>query len=78
MRAGRLEARRRARRATLGVCGAAHFVHDGFSALLYLVLPSWQAEFGLSLAQVGLLKSVQKYPQKLKEAHWSAPGASRQ
>ena len=51
-------AHKRAARATLGVCGAAHFVHDGFSALLYLVLPSWQAEFGLSLAQVGLLKSV--------------------
>ncbi len=58
MRAGRDAIDRRAGRATLGACGAAHFLHDGFSALLYLVLPSWQAEFGLSLAQVGLLKSV--------------------
>lgn len=40
-----------------GACGA-HAVHDGFSDLLYLLLPFWQAEFGLSLAQVGFLKTA--------------------
>jgi MFS family permease len=32
-------------------------VHDGFSDLLYLLLPVWQAEFALSLSQVGVIKS---------------------
>ncbi len=45
------------RRATLGASSLAHFVHDGFSDVLYLLLPLWQAEFGLSLAQVGVLKA---------------------
>lgn len=40
-----------------GACGA-HAVHDGFSDLLYLLLPFWQAEFGLTLAQVGFLKTA--------------------
>jgi MFS family permease len=41
----------------LGVTCSAHVLHDGFTDLLYLLLPIWQAEFGLSLAQVGLLKT---------------------
>lgn len=41
----------------LGVACSAHVLHDGFTDLLYLLLPIWQAEFGLSLAQVGLLKT---------------------
>ena len=45
------------RRATLGSCSLAHFLHDGFSDVIYLLLPLWQAEFALSLTQVGLLKS---------------------
>ena len=44
-------------RRALGVAGAAHVVHDGYTDLLYLLLPVWQAEFGLGYAQVGLLKS---------------------
>ncbi len=43
---------------TLTTCGATHFLHDGFSAMLYLLLPVWQAEFGLSLAQAGLLRGL--------------------
>jgi FSR family fosmidomycin resistance protein-like MFS transporter len=46
------------RRATLLVAGAAHVLHDGFSASLYLLLPVWQAEFALSLAQVGMLRAA--------------------
>jgi MFS family permease len=44
-------------RRALGVAGAAHAVHDGYTDLLYLLLPIWQAEFGLGYAAVGLLKS---------------------
>lgn len=45
-------------RATLTTCGVAHAVHDGFGDCIYLFLPLWQAELGLSLAQVGLTKSM--------------------
>ncbi len=44
-------------RRALGVAGVAHVVHDGYTDLLYLLLPIWQAEFGLGYAQVGMLKS---------------------
>ena len=42
---------------TFATCILAHLLHDGFSAALYLFLPVWRAEFGLSLFQVGILKS---------------------
>jgi len=42
----------------LAACCGAHVLHDGYSDLLYVLLPVWQAEFGLALAQVGLLRSV--------------------
>jgi MFS family permease len=44
--------------AVLGLASAAHFVHDGFSDVLYVLLPIWTGEFGLSFAQVGLLKTA--------------------
>ena len=47
----------RRRRGVLTTSGATHFLHDGFSDSIYLLLPLWQAEFGLSLAATGLLKS---------------------
>jgi MFS transporter, FSR family, fosmidomycin resistance protein len=47
----------RARGVLATVCGA-HFVHDGFSDLLYVLLPVWSQQLGLSFAQTGLLKSV--------------------
>ncbi len=46
------------RRGVLASCGVTHFLHDGFSDVVYLFLPIWQAEFGLSLAQTGILKSA--------------------
>lgn len=49
---------RRRARATLATGGTAHFVHDGFSDGLYVLLPLWTEAFGLSLTQVGLLKTV--------------------
>jgi MFS family permease len=46
------------RRGVLAIGGGAHFVHDGFSDAIYVLLPLWAQEFGLSHAQVGLLKSA--------------------
>lgn len=42
----------------LAACCGAHMLHDGYSDLLYVLLPVWQAEFGLALAQIGLLRSI--------------------
>ena len=47
----------RARR-TLGICGGAHCLHDGFTDVIYVLLPIWRDALGLSLVQVGLLKSI--------------------
>ena len=38
-------------------CGA-HVLHDGFTDLLYVLLPLWQAQFGLDYAAVGLLRAL--------------------
>ena len=35
-----------------------HFVHDGFSEILYVLLPVWAAEFRLSLWQVGFIRTA--------------------
>jgi FSR family fosmidomycin resistance protein-like MFS transporter len=40
------------------VAYAAHALHDGFTDLLYVLLPLLQAEFALAYAQTGLLRSV--------------------
>jgi MFS family permease len=45
-------------RAVLGTACATHFVHDGFSDIVYVLLPIWSMEFGLNFAQVGLLKTA--------------------
>jgi MFS family permease len=44
-------------RRTMGVACGAHVLHDGFTDLLYVLLPLWQAEFGLGYAEVGLLRA---------------------
>jgi len=43
---------------TLGACCGAHILHDGYTDLLYLMFPIWQMAFGLSLAEVGSLKTL--------------------
>jgi len=43
-------------RRALGIAGTAHVVHDGYTDLLYVLLPVWQAEFGLGYAEVGMLR----------------------
>ncbi len=44
------------RRAVLGAGGFTHFIHDGFTDTLYVLLPLWAEAFGLSHTHVGALK----------------------
>lgn len=46
------------RRAVLRTCSGVHFIHDGLSDALYVLMPLWQAEFALTLTQVGVIKSL--------------------
>ena len=48
----------RAGKRALAASLAAHILHDGYTDLLYVLLPVWQTELTLSLAQVGFLKST--------------------
>src|SRR5437763_14336996 len=52
-----LDVKNRAR-AVLAAASAIHFVHDGFSDILYVLLPLWAREFRLGYAQVGLIRTV--------------------
>ena len=45
-------------RRALGVACGAHVLHDGYTDLIWIALPIWQAEFGLSYAAVGLLRMI--------------------
>jgi MFS family permease len=47
-----------ARRRVLWTTGGAHALHDGYTDLLYVLLPVWQAEFGLGYAALGLLRGL--------------------
>ncbi|HET9715018.1 MAG TPA: MFS transporter [Pseudolabrys sp.] len=47
-----------AERRALGVACGAHALHDGYTDLVYVMLPIWQAEFGLGFAALGLMKTV--------------------
>ena len=44
-------------RAVLGTATVAHFVHDGFADILYVLLPLWASEFSLSFTQIGLIRT---------------------
>src|SRR5215510_3871097 len=52
-----LAARREERRAAGVACGA-HALHDGYTDLIVVMLPVWQAEFGLGYAELGLLRGL--------------------
>src|SRR5262245_45147283 len=41
-----------------GVAGGAHALHDGYTDLIYVMLPIWQSEFGLAYAQIGALRGL--------------------
>ncbi len=45
-------------RRAIGVASGAHALHDGYTDLIYVMLPLWQAEFGLSYAAIGALRGV--------------------
>lgn len=49
---------RREERRAIGVAGGAHLLHDGYTDLVYIMLPIWQPEFGLSYAEVGALRAL--------------------
>jgi MFS family permease len=53
-----VETTRRDERRALGVASGAHALHDGYTDLIYVMLPVWQAEFGLSYAAVGILRGL--------------------
>jgi FSR family fosmidomycin resistance protein-like MFS transporter len=42
----------------MGVACGAHALHDGYTDLIYVMLPIWQHEFGLGFAALGLMKTV--------------------
>ena len=44
-------------RRAFGVACGAHALHDGYTDLVYIMLPIWQREFGISYAAVGLLRT---------------------
>ena len=45
-------------RTVLTAAAGIHFLHDGFSEILYVFLPLWAVEFELSFAQVGVIRSA--------------------
>jgi FSR family fosmidomycin resistance protein-like MFS transporter len=45
-------------RRTLAVAGVAHAVHDGYTDLIYVLLPVWQAEFALGFGALALLRGL--------------------
>jgi len=42
----------------MGVACGAHALHDGYTDLIFVMLPIWQHEFGLGYAALGLMKTV--------------------
>jgi MFS family permease len=49
---------RRDEKRTMSVASGAHALHDGYTDLIYIMLPVWQAEFGLTYAAVGTLRGL--------------------
>src|ERR1700736_7084074 len=45
-------------RSAAGVACGAHALDDGFTDVIYVMLPIWQQEFGLGYAELGLLKGL--------------------
>ena len=44
-------------RRAFGVACGTHVLHDGYTDLVYVMLPIWQKEFGISYAAIGLLRT---------------------
>ena len=43
---------------TLAVAGLAHALHDGYTDVIYVLLPVWQAEFGLGYGRLAMLRGL--------------------
>src|SRR5437870_118275 len=52
------DARALSRGRTLWTACAAHALHDGYTDLIYLLLPIWQAEFGLGYGALAFLRGL--------------------
>src|SRR5262249_16932184 len=52
-----LAARRDERRAAAVGFGA-HALHDGFTDVIFVLLPVWQSEFGIGYAEVAMLRGI--------------------
>jgi MFS family permease len=42
----------------LAFAGAAHALHDGYTDLIYILLPIWQSEFALGYGMLGVLRAL--------------------
>ncbi len=49
---------KRDERRAAGVACGAHALHDGYTDLIYVMLPIWQTDFGLGYAELGLLRGL--------------------
>ena len=45
------------RKAGAVACGT-HALHDGYTDIVFVLLPVWQAEFGLGYAEIGMLRTM--------------------
>ena len=45
-------------RRAASIAAVTHALHDGYTDLIYIMLPLWQAEFGLDYAALGVLRGV--------------------
>ncbi|MBV9346435.1 MAG: MFS transporter [Pseudolabrys sp.] len=45
-------------RRAAGVAFGAHALHDGYTDVVYVMLPVWQSEFGIGYAALGLMRTV--------------------
>src|SRR5580698_3457179 len=45
-------------RRAASITSVTHALHDGYTDLIYIMLPLWQVEFGLDYAALGMLRSV--------------------
>jgi MFS transporter, FSR family, fosmidomycin resistance protein len=48
----------RDQRRAASIAAGAHALHDGYTDLIYIMLPLWQAEFGLTYAALGVLRGM--------------------
>ncbi|MDE2793064.1 MAG: MFS transporter [Paracoccaceae bacterium] len=53
------------KRRVLGTCCSAHAAHDGLSDMLYVILPVLMEQFGLSLAQIGMIRGAHRTAMSL-------------